>query len=68
MPTIVPPTAKYWTSTAIGYFSVNTVLAKPIRRSVETARMTAVIDQAGLCRVVRGAPRNANAISTKANG
>ena len=47
---------------------VKTVQAKPIKRSPETERITAVSDQAALWRVVRGAPRNAKAIRTKANG
>ena len=45
---ICPIIATYWNRMAIGYFSANTVLAKPTKRRPETARMTAVIAQAVL--------------------
>ena len=62
------PTAMYCHDSAIGMVSPRTVLANPIMRNVETARMTETIDQTRLCRVVRGAPRKAKAITTNAIG
>src|SRR5579883_179401 len=61
-------TATYWKVSATGYLIPSTMLAKPIRRSVATAPTAEMSDQVRLCRVVRGAPRYAKAMITKAIG
>src|SRR5262245_31083685 len=54
-------TARYWNVSAIGCRMPNTMLAKPMRRSVATPPTTETSDHVRLCRVVRGAPRYAKA-------
>ena len=65
---IAANTARYCKRSATGTLTPNTVLAKPIRRSAATPPIAESSDQVRLCRVVRGAPRNAKATITKASG